>query len=34
MYKKVVNIKFYIKIVIKLKIIKKFENTIINKLKR
>jgi len=34
MYKKVVNIKFYIKIAVKLKIIKKFENTIINKLKR
>ena len=34
MYKKVENIKFYIKIVLMLKIIKKFENTIINKLKR
>ena len=34
MYKKVVNLKFYIKIVLKLKIIKKFKNTIINKLKK
>jgi len=34
MYKKVVNLKIYIKIVLKLKIITKFENTIINKLKK